>query len=46
MERLKKMMENMSEGERVKMMERCFEIMKGKETGKDKEQDERKREGS
>jgi len=46
MERLKKMMENMREEERVKMMECCFEIMKGKETGKDKEQDERKREGS
>jgi len=46
MERLKKMMENMSEEERVKMMERRFEIMKGKEIGKGKEQDERKREGS
>jgi hypothetical protein len=29
-----------------KMMERCFEFMKGKVTGKDKEQDERKREES
>jgi len=46
MERMRKMMENMSEEERVKMMERCFEIMKGKETGKDKEQVEKKREGS
>ncbi len=46
MERIKKMMENMSEEERVKMMERCFEFMKGKETGKDREQDDKKREES
>ena len=46
MERMKKMMENMSEEERVKMMERCFEFMKGEETGKNKEQDEKKREES
>ena len=46
MKRMKIMMENMSEEERVKMMERCFEIMKGKDTGKDKEQDEKKKEGS
>jgi hypothetical protein len=46
MERMKKMMENMSEEERVRMMERCFEFMKGKETGQDKEQEEKKREES
>ena len=46
MERMKKMMENMSEEERVKMMECCFELMKAKETGRDKEQDEKKREES
>lgn len=46
MERMKKMMENMSEEERVKMMERCFELMMGKETGKDREQDDKKREES
>jgi len=46
MERMKKMMENLSEEERVKMMERCFEIMKGKEIGKDREPKERKREES
>ena len=46
MERLKKMMENMSEEERVRMMERCFEFMKGKETGQDREQDEKKKEES
>ncbi len=46
MERMKKMMENMSEEEKVRMMERCFEFMKGKETGRDKEQDEQKREES
>jgi len=46
MERMKKMMENMREEERVKMMERCFEFMKGKETGQDKEQEGKKREES
>lgn len=46
MKRMRKMMENMSEEERVRMMERCFAFMKGKETGKDKEQDEKKREES
>jgi len=46
MERIKKMMENMSEEERVKMMVRCFAIMKGKETGKDREQDGTEREVS
>ena len=46
MERMKKMMENMSEEERVGMMELCFELMKGKEIGKDKEQEEKKREES
>ena len=46
MERFKKMMENMSEEERVRMMERCFEFMKGKETSKEKEQDDKKREES
>ncbi len=46
MERMKKMIENMSEEERARMMERCFEFMKGKETGQDKEQDEKKREES
>jgi hypothetical protein len=46
MERMKKMMENMSEEERVRMMERCFEFMKGKETGKENEQDDKKREES
>ncbi len=46
MERMKKMMENMSEEERVGMMERCFEWMKGKEIGKDKDQDEKKRDES
>jgi hypothetical protein len=46
MDRMKKMMENMSEEERVKMMERCFEYMKGKESGKDKDQDDKKREES
>ncbi|MGW8286035.1 MAG: hypothetical protein ACWGPR_09995 [Candidatus Deferrimicrobiaceae bacterium] len=40
------MMENMSEEERIKMMERCFEFMKGEETGQGKEQDEKKREES
>jgi hypothetical protein len=44
MDRMKKMMENMSEEERVKMMERCFEFMKGKEPGKNEERDEKKRE--
>jgi hypothetical protein len=44
MERMKKMMENMSKEERVGMMERCFEFMKGKEIGKNKEQDEKKKE--
>lgn len=46
MERMKKMMENMNEEEKMKMMERCFEFMKGKEIGKDKEQDEKKKEES
>lgn len=46
MERMKKMMENMTQEERVGMMERCFELMKGKQIGKDKEQDEKKREES
>jgi hypothetical protein len=46
MEWMKKMMENMSEKERVRMMERCFEFMEGKEIGKDKEQDEKKKEES
>jgi hypothetical protein len=46
MERMKKMMENMSEEEKVRMMERCFEFMRGKETGQDKEQDDKKREDS
>jgi len=46
MERMKKIMENMSEEEKVRMMERCFEFMKGKVTGKDKELDDRKREES
>jgi hypothetical protein len=43
---MKKMMENMSEEERVKMMERCFEFMKGKETGKDREQDDKREESA
>ena len=46
MKRIKKMMENMSEEERVRMMERCFEFMKGKETRQDKGQDEKKNEES
>ena len=46
MERMKIMIENMSEEERARMMERCFEFMKGKETGRDKEQDEGKRKES
>ncbi len=46
MERLKKIMDNMSEEEKVRMMERCFELMKGKDPGKDKERDEKKREES
>ena len=46
MERMKKMMEKMSEEERAEMMERCFEFMKGKEPGKNKERDEKKREES
>jgi hypothetical protein len=46
MERMKKMMENMSKEERARMMERCFEFMKGKETGRDKEQEGKKREES
>ena len=46
MERMKKMMEKMSEEERVRMMERCFEFMKGKESGKDKEREETEREES
>jgi hypothetical protein len=46
MERMKKMMENMSEEERVRMMERCFEFLKGKESGKDKEREEKEREES
>lgn len=46
MEMMKKMMEKMkemSEEERVKMMERCFAFMKGKERGKDKEREEKKK---
>ncbi len=46
MERMKKMMENMSGEERVGMMERCFELMKEKEIVKDKDQDEKKKDGS
>ncbi|MGA7105115.1 MAG: hypothetical protein WBX49_07200 [Candidatus Deferrimicrobiaceae bacterium] len=46
MEKMKKMMEKMSEEEMVRMMERCFEFMKEKEGGKDKERKERKREES
>jgi hypothetical protein len=46
MGRMKKMMGNMSGEERARMMERCFELMKGKEPGKDKERDEKKREES
>ena len=46
MERMKKMMENMNEEERVRMMEQCFDFMKGKETSQDKERDEKKREES
>jgi hypothetical protein len=46
MERMKKMMENMSEEEKVRMMERCFEFLKEKEGGKDKEREEKKREKS
>jgi len=44
MERMKNVMERMSEEERARMMERCFEFMTGKETGKDREQDEKKKE--
>ena len=44
MERMKKMMEKMSEDERVRMMERCFKFLKGKKIGKDKEQEEKKKE--
>jgi len=46
MERMKKMIENMSEEERARMMELCFNFMKGKETGQDEEQDEKQREES
>lgn len=46
MERMRKMMEKMSEEERAQMMERCFEFMKGKEPGKNKERDEKNREES
>jgi len=46
MERMKKMMDKMSAEERAKMMEQCFEFMKGKETSQDKERDEKKREES
>jgi hypothetical protein len=46
MERFKKMMENMSEEERGRMMERCFELMKEKEIVKDKDQDEKKKDES
>lgn len=43
MERMKKMMEKMSEEERVRMMERCFGFMKEKEGGKGKEREEKER---
>ena len=46
MDRIKKMIEKMSKEERVRMMERCFEFMKEKERGKDKERDEKKRDES
>lgn len=46
MDWMRKMMERTSKEERVRMMERCFEIMKEKERGKDKERDEKKREES
>jgi hypothetical protein len=46
MERAKKMMEIMSKEERAKMMEQCFEFMKGKEIGKVKEQDDKKKDAS
>ena len=44
MERRKNMMEMMSEEERARMMERCFEFMKRNEIGKDREKEEKKRE--
>ncbi|MGA6992545.1 MAG: hypothetical protein WBX50_01470, partial [Candidatus Deferrimicrobiaceae bacterium] len=43
---MKKMIMNMSEEERVRMMELCFEFMKEKEIGKDKERAEKEREES
>ncbi len=46
MERMRKMLEKMSKEERVRMMERCFEFMKEKESGKDKEREEKKRKES
>jgi hypothetical protein len=46
MERIKKMMENMSEEEKVRMMERCFEFLKEKERGKGKDREEKNREES
>jgi DNA invertase Pin-like site-specific DNA recombinase len=46
MDMMRKMMEimgNMSEEERVQMMERCSGFMKGKESGKEKERDGEKK---
>jgi hypothetical protein len=43
---IKKMMENMSEEERVRMMERCFEFLKGKESGQEEEREEKERKES